>query len=82
MFRYGSGQGVLDEQGELYRGRITGRVEARTSTPALRLVRDSKTSRVTGATVNLSRNADGTWDCNVTPAPNGWKAAYLPGGCQ
>lgn len=30
VFRYGSGQGVLDEQGELYRGRITGRVEART----------------------------------------------------
>ena len=38
--------------------------------------------RVATAVVNLSRNADGTWDCNVTPAPNGWKAAYLPGGCQ
>ena len=37
--------------------------------------------RVTGAIVNLSRAADGTWACTVSSVPGAWKAAYLPGGC-
>lgn len=37
--------------------------------------------RVTGANVNLSRAADGTWACTVTNRPAAWKESYLPGGC-
>ena len=37
--------------------------------------------RVTGANVNLSRAADGTWACTVTSRPTGWKDSYLPGDC-
>jgi len=39
-------------------------------------------SAVAGATVTLSRVADGTWSCAVDGTSAGsWKAAYEPAGC-
>nr|WP_330165879.1 pilin [Marinobacter shengliensis] len=39
-------------------------------------------SAVAGATVTLSRVADGTWTCVVDGSGAGsWKAAYVPAGC-
>ena len=37
---------------------------------------------VTGATVTLSRLADGSWSCTINGAGAGsWKASYVPTGC-
>ncbi|WP_396582445.1 pilin [Guyparkeria halopsychrophila] len=36
--------------------------------------------KVEGSVVNLTRTAEGHWDCSVT-AGNGWDDNYLPTGC-
>ncbi len=36
---------------------------------------------ISGATVNMSRDANGVWTCTVTNRPNGWKESFLPSGC-
>lgn len=36
---------------------------------------------VTGAVISLNRAADGSWACNITSRPTGWKANYQPAGC-
>lgn len=39
---------------------------------------------ISGAVLNLTRQANGGWDCtvNTTGAGTGWKESYLPQGCE
>lgn len=38
---------------------------------------------VSGVIISLNRSADGTWECDVDPAAAaGWKASYMPSGCE
>ncbi len=37
---------------------------------------------VRGTQMQLFRDAEGTWTCNVVKGNNGWKDKFLPGGCK
>jgi type IV pilus assembly protein PilA len=38
---------------------------------------------VSGVIISLNRSTDGTWECDVDPAAAaGWKASYMPSGCE
>ncbi|WP_432711467.1 pilin [Phytopseudomonas straminea] len=36
---------------------------------------------IQGAIVQMGRNAQGVWSCNVASRPSGWKESFLPTGC-
>lgn len=40
-------------------------------------------SSVTGAKINWTRNANGSWECKITNGPtgSGWKNSFAPAGC-
>jgi len=37
-------------------------------------------AKITGAKINMARDADGKWSCEIDKV-TGWKEAYTPAGC-
>lgn len=47
------------------------------------VVGGSAAAVVSGVIISLNRSTDGTWECDVDPAAAaGWKASYMPSGCE
>ena len=36
---------------------------------------------INGSTINLQRDVNGNWVCEIDSRPGGWKESFLPGSC-
>lgn len=75
----------LDEigysQSNLAAGAPTGSIATDGTGTVIMTLDGAAAAAINGATIELERDVNGNWTCEIDNRPGGWKESYLPGSC-
>ncbi|MCC5812198.1 MAG: pilin [Ectothiorhodospiraceae bacterium] len=69
-------------QSNLANGTPTGTIATDGTGTIIMTLDGNASSAINGATIELERDANGNWSCEIDNRPAGWKESYLPGSCE